>query len=194
MNSLVELLNNAGYKNSNTNRERAVRNINLLLDSGVLQLEFISADVYNSKENGRAYWATCKDGKKRPTAYAVVLYGKKYFGHIMEKSEIKKYVKTEYFDGRKEWDTYTTNFDNSKIDVNEMQIRIAVLISTIRNGESFITPRLFAEKGDCSCYKCNGRGIIQEFMHYANGICFDCGGTGIDRETLKMYIAENIKL
>ena len=29
-----------------------------------------------------------------------------------------------------------------------------------------------------TCGKCDGRGKIQAFSHYANGDCFDCGGTG----------------
>jgi len=38
MNTIIQLLNEAGYKNTNTNRERAVRNMNLLLDSGVMTI------------------------------------------------------------------------------------------------------------------------------------------------------------
>lgn len=31
----------------------------------------------------------------------------------------------------------------------------------------------------CECHKCRGRGIIPYFMYYANGVCFDCMGSGI---------------
>jgi hypothetical protein len=29
------------------------------------------------------------------------------------------------------------------------------------------------------CSKCGGNGIITHFMHYAEGVCFDCGGSGL---------------
>ena len=68
MNTIIELLNAAGYINSNTNRERAVRNMNLLIDSGIMSLTLIPAEAYNAKENGKGFWMMCEDGKKRPTA------------------------------------------------------------------------------------------------------------------------------
>jgi hypothetical protein len=36
-----------------------------------------------------------------------------------------------------------------------------------------------ARERDCS--KCGGSGYISRFGHYAQGVCFDCGGTGIPR-------------
>lgn len=33
-------------------------------------------------------------------------------------------------------------------------------------------------RDDCS--KCSGTGYVEEYEHYQNGICFDCGGTGGD--------------
>ena len=29
------------------------------------------------------------------------------------------------------------------------------------------------------CSKCGGNGIIPRFMYYAEGVCFDCGGSGL---------------
>ena len=29
------------------------------------------------------------------------------------------------------------------------------------------------------CCKCEGNGIIPRFMYYAEGVCFDCGGSGL---------------
>ena len=29
------------------------------------------------------------------------------------------------------------------------------------------------------CCKCKGNGIIPRFMYYAEGVCFDCGGSGL---------------
>ena len=34
------------------------------------------------------------------------------------------------------------------------------------------------EKSLCKCGKCNGKGKILAFMHYAKGVCFDCMGLG----------------
>ena len=39
-----------------------------------------------------------------------------------------------------------------------------------------ITKKNARERGDCA--KCSGTGYIQRFGHYAQGVCFDCGGTG----------------
>ena len=64
--------------------------------------------------------------------------------------------------------------------------KVARIISENRNGFDFM------KNSDCECSKCNGRGIIPAFMHYCDGICFDCGGTGLDRNTLKMYVESNI--
>ena len=30
----------------------------------------------------------------------------------------------------------------------------------------------------CECRKCEGKGIIPDFLHYAKGVCFDCMGIG----------------
>ena len=35
---------------------------------------------------------------------------------------------------------------------------------------------------DCTCQKCEGRGIIPQFGYYCNGICFDCYGLGFNRK------------
>lgn len=32
---------------------------------------------------------------------------------------------------------------------------------------------------ECTCNKCNGTGIIPQFIWYAEGVCFDCMGSGI---------------
>jgi len=69
---------------------------------------------------------------------------------------------------------------------------VAQLISVIRNGVDFFAPKVFAAQGDCSCGKCNGKGVIPAFAYYANGICFDCGGSGIDRAVLKSFISTSI--
>lgn len=35
---------------------------------------------------------------------------------------------------------------------------------------------------DCSCQKCEGRGIVPAFHYYCNGVCFDCYGLGYNRK------------
>ena len=194
MNTIIELLNKNGYKNNNTNRERAVKNMNLLLDSGIMSLTLIPSEVYNAKENGRGFWMMCTDGKKRPTAYKVTLYGKRYYGHIMTKSVTRKYNHgSQYKDGTWEFTTTTDYYNNQYIDISEIQTRVAQLLTIIREDKDFFAPKLFAAKGDCSCGKCNGVGIIPAFYYYANGICFDCGGSGINRDALKSFIANGVK-
>jgi hypothetical protein len=194
MNTIIELLNAAGYKNSNTNRERAVRNMNLLIDSGIMSLTLIPAEAYNAKENGKGFWMMCEDGKKRPTAYKVTLYGKTYYGHLMQKSLTTKFKHIQHMDLTWEYATNTEYYDNTSISINEIQVRVARLLSIIRDDKDFFAPTLFAAKGECSCGKCNGVGIIPSFSYYAEGICFDCGGSGINRGALKSFITNAIKV
>ena len=193
MNTIIRILNEAGYKNSNTNKERAVKNMNLLLDSGIMSFTFISAESYNAKENGRGFWIMCSDGKKRPSAYKVTLYGKTYYGHVMTKSRTTKFKSSQAFDLTWTYDTNTEYYDNTTISISEIQTRVAQLLTIIRENKDFFAPQMFASKGDCSCSKCFGVGIIPAFSYYANGICFDCGGSGINRDALKSFISNSIK-
>ena len=193
MNTIIELLNGAGYKNSNTNRERAVRNMNLLIDSGIMSIVLIPSETYNAKENGRGFWMTLTNGKKAPTAYKVKLYGKTYYGHVMQKSRTTQFKSFQHKDLTWEYETNTDYYDNTSISISEIQTRVAQLLTIIREDKDFFAPKLFASKGDCSCGKCNGAGIIPAFSYYANGICFDCGGSGINRDALKSFITNSIK-
>ena len=184
-NTLIGLLQENGYRNTNTNRERAVKNINMLLDAGILQLKFVHADKYNDLEAGWAFWYDAQDGKRRCTNYKVTLYGKTYYGSFVPKRTSK--------DVGMGFGVITEVVNNYIVDIDEMQRRIARLISVIRGNGDFMKSSVFAKYGDCSCGKCSGNGIIPAFMWYANGICFDCGGSGVDRHTLKMYISQSIK-
>ena len=194
MNTIIELLNGAGYKNSNTNRERAVRDMNLLIDSGIMSLTLIPSEAYNAKENGRGFWMTLTNGKKAPTAYKVTLYGKTYYGHIMQKSLTTKFKHIQHMDLTWEYATNTEYYDNTSISISAIQTRVAQLLTIIREDKDFFAAKLFAAKGDCSCGKCNGVGIIPAFIYYANGICFDCGGSGINRDALKSFITNAVKV
>lgn len=192
MKTIVELLNENGYKNTNTKRERSVKNLNLLLESGVMSIKFINADSYNSKENGRSFWFKSNDGKKYPTAYLVTLFGKEFYGHYIPKSNTTKYLKEVTIGNKYIYDTYTDYYDNTSLNINDIQMRVARIISLIRGKEDFLAPKIFAKYGECSCSKCDGLGVIPSFSYYANGICFDCGGSGINRDVLKTYINETI--
>lgn len=183
MNTLIKLLNEEGYKNTNTNRERAVRNMNMLLDAGIMTLKFSHADRYNDKNEKWGFWYNSNDGKRRCTAYKITLYGKTYFGHFMPKRRTTNY-------GQGVVITDDVSYINFPID--ELQTRVARLISIVREQDDFLAPKLFAAKGDCSCAKCKGVGVIPSFMYYANGICFDCAGSGINRNTLKSFIQSSI--
>lgn len=186
---IVEILNANGYKNTDTRRQRAVKNLNLLIDAGVLSFKFINAEAYNDRENGKSFWFEAQNGKKYCTAYKVTLYGKTYYGHFMQKKSVQKYVRAEYFDGRKEWDTITNYYDNFTISVSEIQSTVARLLSIINGDGDFMKSNgIFELKGECSCGKCNGLGIIPAFAYYAEGICFDCGGSGVDRKVLQAFI------
>ena len=63
------------------------------------------------------------------------------------------------------------------------------LIRTDRNGTKYY-------RAECSCWKCGGTGtyqwgaIINGCPSFA-GVCFNCGGTGIEVETVKEYTPEH---
>ena len=42
-----------------------------------------------------------------------------------------------------------------------------------------------------TCWKCGGKGQIEAFGHYANGVCFQCKGSGVARNNTE---AEQAKL
>ena len=90
------------------------------------------------------------------------------------------------------------NFQNAKnnytLSISDILIRVARLISINKEGVDFLQAQAFAANGQCSCNKCNGTGNIPAFAHYANGICFDCGGVGIDRFVLKSMINNSLSL
>jgi hypothetical protein len=185
-NTLIALLQANGYRNTNTNRERAVRNINMLLDAGILQLTFVHADKYNDLEAGTSYWYNAQDGKRRCTNYKVTLYGDTYYGSFVPK-KINRNLGMGF-------GTITDVVDNYTFNISDLQRRIARLISIIRGNGDFMKSSVFAKYGECSCSKCNGNGIIPAFMYYAEGVCFDCGGSGINRNVLQMYIQESIHI
>lgn len=183
-NYIIEQLQEAGYKNEGDNRTRAINNLNLLIDAGVISFEFIKADDYNAKENGRSFWFEAVSGKRRCTAYKVSLFGQKYNGHFIP----KKMNQRGPFGLE-----YTTICDNTSLYIDDVMLRVARLISLKKDGWDFMKEEIQAKNGACSCSKCSGRGIIPQFAHYAEGVCFDCGGMGINRSVLKMYIQNAVK-
>ena len=162
MSTLITLLQANGYRNTNTNRERAVRNINMLLDSGILQLKFSHADKYNDQSEGWGFWYDAKDGKRRCTNYMVTLYGKTFYGAFVPK---KRNSNLPWGMGKT-----TEIIDNYIVDIGALQTRIARLISVIRGKGDFMQSSIFAKYGECSFGKCNGNGIIPAFMYYAEGV------------------------
>jgi hypothetical protein len=45
----------------------------------------------------------------------------------------------------------------------------------------------------CTCPKCEGKGTIPAFAHYANGVCFDCLGIGIIGKLSVKNVQDNNK-
>jgi hypothetical protein len=183
-NHIIELAQANGYKNEGTNRERTIKNLNLLLDSGILTIKLSHADRYNDLEKSYSFWFVDNDGKKRCTNYTFKLYNKSFYGHFVPKKS------SSVIWGEK----VLSNIDNSKLDLHSMMISIARTLSKMKGNGDFMESSVFAKYGECSCQKCNGRGIIPGFMHYAEGVCFDCGGSGIRPSVLKSYIEESINL
>ena len=191
-NHIIKQLNEAGYLNEGTNRERVIRNLNLLIDAGVVSFNFITAEKYNRQEDGRSFWFVAENGKKRCTAYKVTIFGKTFYGSFIPKCKTTTQLIAVCKDGTKEYDSHTECYDNSRLDLFEIMTRVARLISVLRERGDFMKAEAFAAKGECSCSKCDGVGVIPAFAHYANGVCFDCGGMGINRSKLKAFIQESV--
>lgn len=172
-NTIISFLNEKGYSNTGDNRNFAIKSINTLLDSGFIEIILLD---YEASKTKRYMWE--KDGKLYGTLYKVVVFGKKYLGHWMPSIR-----KTNLGGGMISWD----ELDYKYLDLYAILCRIAQLISLNKNGFDFL------KSGNCNCSKCNGTGFIPAFAHYANGVCFDCGGTGIKSEVLKSYIKQNVK-
>jgi hypothetical protein len=169
-NYIIELANEAGYKNEGNNRQRVIKNLNLLIDAGVLRIKFIDADKYNNKDDGRSFWFMANDGFKRCTNYKFELYGKFFNGHFVAKKT------------------------NTHLNLDKMMLHIVRKLASVKTEIDFMKETIYAKHGNCSCSKCDGQGIIPAFSYYANGVCFDCGGMGINRSVLSTYIQETINL
>lgn len=191
-NTIIERLNAAGYKNTGTNRERAIRNLNLLIDAGILDIVLVPCEQYNSIENAKAFLAKTNDGKLVPSAYQIKLYGKYFSGHIMFTRKTRKICTRVLMSGERVYETVTDVINHKVIQISEIQNRVARLISKIKKGEDFMSPKFMAARGACSCAKCDGVGILPQFAYYAEGICFDCGGSGINRSELRSLIKDAI--
>jgi hypothetical protein len=183
-NQIIEKLKAAGYKNTGDNRSYAIRSLNSLIEIGMIDFKFVPADKYNDQERSLGFWFDCKDGKRRCTAYKVMLMGHWYYGHFIPKKRTRIML----------GDRLSETCDNSSLSVNDILCRVARLISLKKEGVDFMKAEIFAAHGECSCSKCNGTGFLPCFAHYAEGVCFDCGGTGINRRILQSKIENAIKL
>ena len=183
-NHIIELANEAGYKNEGNNRQRVIKNLNLLIDAGVLKIKFIHSDRYNNETEGWAFWYNAKDGFKRCTNYKFELYGRGFYGHFVAKKETTRI-----------WGEKIVSFkSNTYLDLDSMMLHIVRKLALVKTETDFMKETIYAKHGNCSCSKCDGQGIIPAFSYYANGVCFDCGGVGINRDLLSMYVKETINL
>lgn len=181
-NHIIELAQANGYQNEGTNKQRTIKNLNLLIDTGVLEIKLSHADRYNDLEKSWGFWYDAKDGKRRCTNFIYKLYGKSFYGHFVPKRDKSVTWGIPSID----------DIDNSRLDLHAMMITIARKLSQLKGNGDFMQESGFSKYGNCSCHRCNGRGVIPQFIHYAEGICFHCAGVGIQREVLKMYIQESV--
>lgn len=180
-NPIIEKLQEHGYLNTGDNRYYDVRSLNNLLRVGLIDFVFASADVY--ADGSKAFWYPCNDGKKRCTAYKVKVLDKWYYGHFMPKSRTYRNCMGE------------RSIDEIKyreINLYDVLCRVARLISINKKGFDFLKDESLSKHGECSCTKCHGTGIIPHFLHYAEGVCFECGGSGINSRILKNYIESSL--
>ncbi|SHF48877.1 hypothetical protein [Dysgonomonas macrotermitis] len=180
-NLIINKLKASGFSNTGDNRSYNIRSLNNLLQVGMIDFIFASASDY--AQSSKAFWYPCKDGKKRCTAYKVKILDKWYYGHFMPKSRTYR----DCMGGKT-----TDAIKYSEIDLYDVLCRVARLISINKEGFDFLKNQI-NKHGACGCTKCNGTGIIPQFMHYAQGVCFECGGSGINSSILKSYIQSNVQ-
>lgn len=180
-NIIIDKLKASGYSNAGDNRSYDIRSLNNLLQVGLIDFIFASASDY--AESSKAFWYPCNDGKKRCTAYKVKVIDKWYYGHFMPKSRTYRNCMG---------DKTSDEIKYSEINLYEVLCRVAKLISINKDGFDFLKSDL-NKHGACGCTKCNGTGIIPQFLHYAQGVCFECGGSGINSSVLKSYIQSNVQ-
>lgn len=170
-NSIIQLLNDKGYSNTGDNRNYVIKSLNGLINIGLVDLYILDKEVYKT----RSFVYNVGD-KTKTTAYKIKMYDKLYFGHWMPKKQINSCF------GEK----YLTDIEYNYINLYDVLCKIANIININKNGFDFI------KNGNCDCAKCKGSGFIPEFAHYAQGVCFDCAGTGIEKNVLQKYIKNNI--
>lgn len=171
-NPIIEKLQSHGYNNTGDNRSYDIRSLNTLLSCGILDLIILDCQRYKTHSFKYDY-----DGKIRTTAYKIKIFGKTYFGHWMPKK------KTERSFG----ESWLSDIEYNSINLYDMLCKVANILNSNKNGFDFL------KDGYCDCAKCSGKGVIPSFAHYANGVCFDCAGTGINSSILKNYISSNLQ-
>lgn len=172
-NRIIKILNDAGYKNVGDNRNYIIRSLNTLLETGMLEIQFITHE--RVMDGYRYHWE--KDGKTYGTAYRFKLFGKWYLGHWMA-------AKTLYHDPF--GGTYTRPNDYTSINLEQVATRIARVMEVIHTGFDSI------REGRAECPECGGTGFKPQFSHICHGVCFKCGGSGIDYRALRDYIRNNM--
>ena len=133
-NHLRKLLKEARRPDEGDNRNRAVKNINILIELGfkvvICEKDFMwttkSGFNYNYKVSYKTMATRWLLKERNICAYTLLTYA----GKFLKRPEVRELIKAN--------------------------------VST---------------PSDCS--KCKGSGIIPQFMYYAEGVCFDCGGSGL---------------
>jgi hypothetical protein len=79
------------------------------------------------------------------------------------------------------------HFNNSSI-VSSCVINCIIDFKAILEREGLFQKAIAIakEKEMPICTKCKGKGIIPAFMHYCEGVCFDCMGLGYGKQGLML--------
>ncbi len=172
-NHLKEIKAAAGWP-CGDNRNNVVRALNGLLDAGILELQFLSKDKVNE---GFRYTYTSKDGKKRGTGYRIRLYGGRWHaGHRMPVYNRFHMMGVEHVD----------RITYQDIDAADIASRVATLMQLYR--DKFNPYREMHAR----CAYCQGTGYKPQYAHICKGVCFKCGGSGIDMVALKQITQRTI--
>ena len=150
-----EIFKKAGFATSD-NRSLNWRNINKAIQFGII-IEQVELGYNRTSKSGFKYRLVLKFELENGQ-----LYCKYYLGDTLKKYHYNPDITAEYIIER------IINFKNELEEKGYFKTAINIA----------------KEKGLCKCEKCKGKGIIQAFMHYCKGVCFDCMGLGYGKQGL----------
>jgi len=160
MNTLQSIFEAANRKVDFDNRNFRVKSINAALENGQVKVEVSPAQkIFNEKN-------------EKQSNYRIYIGKTYWWGYVKRTAWLQKVHFGQGADDIREEMRY-----NNESLIDSMFNSLCKAISTPEIKEAMKKAK--EETADaCVCGKCHGKGIIPEFRHISQGVCFDCLGIG----------------